>query len=124
MNLKMNDNQNKKCNFEDIRPQSTKIKKYFQHLLEKIKKKINLNGGLIYYTLLSKINKKEDRMYKTISYIDFQSCIQESKISIENSIIKDFYDVLDITEQNRVSTEKILNHIRGFLNERRKLITT
>ncbi len=124
MNLKINDNQNKRCNFEDIRPQSTKIKKYFQLLLEKIKKKINLNNGLIYYTLLSKINKKEDRMYKTISYIDFQSCIQESKISIDNSIIKDFYDVLDITEQNRVSTEKILNHIRGFLNERRKLIIT
>ena len=124
MNLKMNDNQIKNCNFEDIRPQSTKIKKYFQLLLEQIKKKINLNNGLIYYTLLSKIIKKEDRMYKTISYIDFQSCIQESKISIENSIIKDFYDVLDITEQNRVSTEKILNHIRGFLNERRKLITT
>ena len=104
-----------------LKPQSTNIKKYFQYLLQQIQNKINLNNGLIYYTFLSKLNEKQDRIYKTISLENFISCIQESNIQLDKSILQNFYYVLDFTEQNQVSTEEILRLIRGYLNERRKV---
>ena len=121
-NYSNNNNYEKKDNnYQDIRPQSTKIKKYFQTLLQQIQNQININNGLTYYTLLSKINEKQDKIFKSLSCEKLQSCIKESGINIDNSLIKDFYNLIDFTEQNKVSSDEILRQIRGFLHENRKL---
>ncbi len=119
--LNNNNYENKDNNNQNIRPQSTKIKKYFQTLLQQIQSKININNGLTYYTLLSKIIEKQDKIFKSLSCEKFLSCIQECGIIIDNSVIKDFYNLIDFTEQNKVSSDEILRQIRGLLNENRKL---
>ena len=116
-----NNYENKDNNYQNLRPQSTKIKKYFQSLLQQIQSKININNGLTYYTLLSKIIEKQDKIFKSLSCEKLQSSILECGINIDNTIIKDFYNLIDFTEQNKVSSDEILRQIRGFLNENRKL---
>ena len=98
------------------------MNKYFQNLLELFQNKININNGLTYYILVSKLNEKEDKISKTISYENFYSSIKESKINLSENEIKDFFILLDISEQNKILTEEFLRLLRGFLSERRKMI--
>ena len=98
------------------------MKRYFQNLLQLFQSKININNGITFYNLLSKINNRQDKMSKTISYENFLSSIKEANIDINEMDIKDFFILLDLSEQNKVSTDEILRLIRGYLSERRKMI--
>ena len=98
------------------------MNQYFQNLLELFQNEININNGLMYYILVSKLNEKEDKISKTINYQNFLSSIKESKINLSENEIKDFFILLDISEQNKVITEEFLRLLRGFLSERRKMI--
>ena len=98
------------------------MNQYFQNLLELFQNEININNGLMYYILVSKLNEKEDKISKTINYQNFLSSIKESKINLSENEIKDFFILLDISEQNKIITEEFLRLLRGFLSERRKMI--
>ena len=98
------------------------MNQYFQNLLELFQNEININNGLMYYILVSKLNEKEDKISKTINYQNFLSSIKESKINLSENEIKDFFILLDISEQNKILTEEFLRLLRGFLSERRKMI--
>ncbi len=98
------------------------MKRYFQNLLQLFQSKININNGVTFYNLLSKMNNKQDKISKTISYENFLSSIKEAKIDINEMDIKDFFTLIDLSEQNKVSTDEILRLIKGYLSERRKMI--
>ena len=107
---------------EEINFQTGRLKYYFKYILQLFQTKINTNNGITYYTLISKMKNKQDNFNKTISFENFKSSLQESNIFISNNIIQYFYSLIDKNGQNNISTEVILNKIRGDLNERRKLI--
>lgn len=113
-----NQNNNNK---EEINSQRGRLKYYFKYILQLFQTKINTNNGITYYTLVSKMKNKQDNFNKTISFENFKLSLQESNIFISNNIIQYFYSILDKNGQNNISTEQILNKIRGNLNERRKL---
>ena len=98
------------------------FKKYFQSLLTLFQHKININNGMTYYTLTSKLKSKEDKIRKTITYQDFHNSILETNINIDINSIFDFYNSLDLCDLNVISTDEILRVIRGNLSEERKMI--
>ena len=98
------------------------FKKYFQSLLTLFQHKINVNNGMTYYTLASKLKSKEDKLRKTITYQDFHNSILETNINIDTNSIFDFYNSLDLCDLNVISTDEILRIIRGNLSEERKMI--
>ena len=98
------------------------FKKYFQSLLTLFQHKININNGMTYYTLASKLKSKEDKLRKTITFQDFQNSILETNINIDTNSIFDFYNSLDLCDLNVISTDEILRIIRGNLSEERKNI--
>ena len=98
------------------------MKKYFDNLLHLFQDRININNGMGYYKLLSRLKDKQDKITKTISYEDLLMSIREAGIDISDMDAKDFFILLDLNGQNKILTEELLRLLRGFLNERRKMI--
>ena len=101
--------------------QATRIKYYFKNILQIFQNKININDGITFYSLVSKINDNQDYIYKTLSFENFKSSLKEANIIIDVNLIKYFFNILDTKNLNKVSSEEILRLIRGNLNEKRKL---
>ena len=98
------------------------MKKYFDSLLHLFQDRININNGMGYYKLLSKLKDKQDSINKTISYEDLLMSIREAGIEINDMDVKDFFILLDLNQENKILTEELLRLLRGFLNERRKMV--
>ena len=98
------------------------MKKYFDSLLHLFQDRININNGMGYYKLLYKLKDKQDKINKTISYEDLLMSIREAGIDINDMDVKDFFILLDLNQENKILTEELLRLLRGFLNERRKMV--
>ena len=114
-NKEMMPNQNLNQNKEGM-------KKYFDSLLHLFQDRININNGMGYYKLLYKLKDKQDKINKTISYEDLLMSIKEAGIDINDMDVKDFFILLDLNQENKILTEELLRLLRGFLNERRKMV--
>ena len=101
--------------------ESEGMRRYLQSLVQLLQNEINSNS-MIYSYLSTLLKSKQDPLTGTITFEDFVNCLNEAKINYSKINIKDFYQYLDIYNQNKVSIVEILNLLRGYLNDIRMKI--
>ena len=103
-------------------PAKNTVKQYFKQILDELRYKVNSKGGLTYYTFASKLKGYEDKIRKTISFEEFARALSEAQVNVDIKVCKDFFFIIDICDENNVSTDEILRLIKGPLSERRKML--
>ena len=121
INFKEYSNKNNLIQYRFNIKNESEEKKYFESLIQLLKNEINSNN-MIYSYLSILLKNKQDPLDGTITYENFILCLNEAKINYSKINIKDFYQYLDIYNQNKVSIVEILNLLRGYLNDIRMKI--
>ena len=93
----------------------------FELIIEKFKEKININNGMTFYSLMKNLKTNEETLSQTVTIDELMISIQQLKLNISSNDIYEFFNYLDEGKNGRVSTNNILNIIKGELNDRRKL---
>ena len=121
INFKEYSNKNNLIQYRFNIKNESEEKKYFESFIQLLKNEINSNN-MIYSYLSILLKNKQDPLDGTITYENFILCLNEAKINYSKINIKDFYQYLDIYNQNKVSIVEILNLLRGYLNDIRMKI--
>ena len=95
---------------------------YFKKLLLLLQSKINTDSGVTYYSFAKKLKLYENPNDKTITLNSFYSSLRDINIPFRLNDLTDLFNYIDNSKINKVKTEKILQLIRGNLNEKRKKI--
>ena len=103
-------------------PAKNSVKQYFKQILDELRYKVNTKSGITYYTFASKLKGYEDNIRKTISFDEFVRALSEAQVNVDIKLCKDFFFIIDICDENNVSTDEILRLIKGPLSERRKML--
>ena len=103
-------------------PAKNSVKQYFKQILDELRYKVNTKSGITYYTFASKLKGYEDNIRKTISFDGFVRALSEAQVNVDIKLCKDFFFIIDICDENNVSTDEILRLIKGPLSERRKML--
>ena len=103
-------------------PAKNSVKQYFKQILDELRYKVNSKSGITYYTFASKLKGYEDNIRKTISFDEFVRALSEAQVNVDIKLCKDFFFIIDICDENNVSTDEILRLIKGPLSERRKML--
>lgn len=119
----MNQQTHEKNRYINSTPMKFEIKKYFKYLLEVLFYNLNTENGVTYLSFASKIKIMEDRFNKVISFDNFMKCLFDSQIEINYKDARDFFSLLDLSDQGNVSTEELLRLLRGQLTEERRIKT-
>ena len=91
-------------------------------LINKIKAKIHVDNGLIFYSFMKYIRINEEPTFQKISYEDLSVTLQELQLNIASSEIHVFFNYLDSEKTGRIPTNDIINIIKGSLDDKRKEI--
>ena len=89
-------------------------------IITSIKNSINTNNGVTFYTFIKKLKNKQLNN-SGISLNDLYSIFQEMRINISLNDLKILFYILSQNQNNVISTEQLINIIKGNLDERRKL---
>ena len=96
-------------------------KNYFKDLLSLFRSKININNGVLYYSLAHHLKSKEDQKTHSINIDLLISIFNLLQIDLNPDDIVNFYSILDYTQSDKVSTDEILRLISGEIPEKRKI---
>ena len=91
-----------------------------EDLINKIKEKIHIDNGVVYYSFMKFLKINEEPKSQKVSLEDISITIQELHLNISSVEIHDFYNYLDSEKEGRIPTNKILNLIKGPLDDKRK----
>ena len=91
-------------------------------LINKIKAKIHVDNGLIFYSFMKYIRINEEPTFQKVSFEDLSVTLQELHLNIASSEIHEFFNYLDSEKTGRIPTNDIINIIKGSLDDKRKEI--
>ena len=89
-------------------------------IISTIKNNINTNYGITLYNFIKNLRNKQSNN-SGISLDDLHSIFQEMRINISLSDLSVLFNVLNGNENKIISSEQLINLIKGNLDERRKL---
>ena len=119
----MNNNINKNYfNYTLKNNKESKENNDIEALINKIKSKIHVDNGLIFYSFMKYIRINEEPTFQKISFEDLSVTLQELHLNITSSEIHEFFNYLDSEKTGRIPTNDIINIIKGSLDDKRKEI--
>jgi len=89
-------------------------------IISTIKNNINTNYGITLYNFIKNLRNKQPNN-SGISLDDLHSIFQEMRINISLSDLSVLFNVLNGNENKIISSDQLINLIKGNLDERRKL---
>jgi len=111
---------NKQKEYENVSNKNNENNNY-ELLVEKLKEKIHINNGMIFYTFVKNLKTNEEILSQSVSIDELSLSIQQLNLNISSNDIYEFFNYLDVEKIGRVSTNVILNVLKGELNDRRKI---
>ena len=111
---------NKQKEYESVSHKNNENNNY-ELLVEKLKEKIHINNGMIFYTFVKNLKTNEETLSQSVSIDELSLSIQQLKLNISSNDIYEFFNYLDSEKTGRVSSNVILNILKGELNDRRKI---
>ena len=103
-------------------PSNDSMKLYFKQIIDGLRSKVNTKYGVTFYMVASKLKDYEDKITKMISLEGLMQALKEVQIEIDNQIVREFYMIIDVCDENKVQTKEILRLFKGQLSEQRKML--
>ena len=85
-----------------------------------IRNNININNGITFFTFIKNLKMRETNNFQ-ISINDLYNLFQEMRIKIPYNELKILFNYANRNDSDIISTEKLINIIKGTLDEQRKL---
>ena len=101
-------------------PSNESMKLYFKQIIDGVRSKVNTKCGLTFYIVASKLKDYEDKNSKMISFESLIQALKEAQVEIDYKMVREFYMIIDVCDENKVQTKEILRLFKGQLNEQRK----
>ena len=85
-----------------------------------IRNNININNGIKLFTFIKNLKMRETNNFQ-ISINDLYNLFQEMRIKIPYNELKILYNYANKDDSDIISTDQLINIIKGTLDEQRKL---
>jgi Ca2+-binding EF-hand superfamily protein len=101
-------------------PSNDSMKLYFKQIIDGVRSKVNTKCGFTFYIVASKLKDYEDKNSKMISFESLIQALKEAQVEIDYKMVREFYMIIDVCDENKVQTKEILRLFKGQLSEQRK----
>ena len=89
-------------------------------IISKIRDVINTNNGITLYTFIKNVKSRQSNNSE-ISIDELNKISQEMRLNISLNDLQILFSILNGNQNNSISSEELINVIRGNLDERRKI---
>ena len=113
------ENTNKTDNNLNVYNNNKRSQYAINSIISSIKNSINTNNGITLYTFIKKLKNRQSN--NTISINELTNIFREMRLNIVLSDLQILFNVLNNNKSNNISLDKLINLVKGNLDERRKL---